>query len=107
MVEGEGSMSDGKMLALNACPLTKSGVITDKPVIVWGYLLKTDAVYDVSIEITNSDSSEVIFPTWIWSATKKGPKQIVVKGRNVNKGLRLEAETKGAFVLIPLYQNWI
>lgn len=100
-------MSDGEMLSLNACPLTKSGVITDKPVIVWGYLLKTDAVYDVSIEITNSDSSEIIFPMWTWPAAKKGPKKIVVKGRNIKKGLRLEAETKGAFQLIPLYQNWM
>lgn len=100
-------MSEGEMLALNAPPLTKSGVITDKPVIVWGYILKTDAIYDVAIEITTADGSEVIFPMWTWPASKKGPKKIIVKGRNVKGGLRLEAKTKGHFQLIPLYQNWM
>ena len=100
-------MSDGEMLALNAPALTKSGVITDEPVIVWGYMLQTDAIFDVAVEITNADGSEVIFPRWIWPAAKKGPKHIVTKGRNVKGGLRVEAQTKGHFMLIPIYQNWM
>ena len=100
-------MSDGEMLAINATVITKSGVITDKPVIVWGYMLKTDALYDVSIEITNADSREIIFPMWTWPASKKGPKNIIVKGRNIKDGLRVEAITKGHFQLIPIYQNWM
>ena len=100
-------MADIEMLALDALPLTESGIITDKPVIIWGYMLKTGALYDVAIEITNADGSQVIFPMWVWTATKKGPKKIVVKGRNVKGGLRLEAKSKGHFQLIPLYQNWM
>ena len=99
-------MSDGEMLALNVPALTKSGVITDKPVIVWGYMLQTDAIFDVSVEITNADGSEIIFPMWVWPAGKK-PKHIITKGRNVKGGLRLVAQTAGHFQLIPLYQNWM
>ena len=100
-------MSEGEMLALNVPPVTKSGVITDKPVIVWGYMLQTDAIYDMSVEITNADGIEVIFPMWLWPASKKGPKSIIVKGRNIKGGLRLNARTKGHFKLTPLYQNWM
>ena len=65
------------------------------------------SIYDVSIEITNSDGSEVVFPTWVWPAAKKGPKYIVTKGRNIKGGLRVSAQTKGNFILIPIYQNWM
>ena len=96
-----------EMLAINAFPVTKSGIITDKSVIVWGYILTGDTIYNVTIEITTADGSSVIFPKCLWPASIRGRKLYTVKGRNVKGGLRVEAITKGHFELIPLYQNWM
>jgi len=99
-------MSDGEILALDVDHFSGSGVITDKPAVIWGYMIDTDALNDVSIELFNVDRSKVIFPRVVWEATDKKPKKIMVKGRYSKEGLRLEAKTEGYFRLVPLYQNW-
>lgn len=94
-------------LALDIDHVCESGVITDKAVCIWGYMVDTDALNDVSIEIWDSVQKRLIVPKVVWAATQKDKKPLTFKARYSKKGLMLKAKTNGYFRFIPLYQNWL
>lgn len=100
-------MSDNKLFALDVDHFTKSGVITDQPVIFWGYMVDTDAICDLSVEIWDYEQKKIIIPRIIWDATKKYKRPLMIKARYIKNGLKLVAKSKGYFRFIPLYQNWM
>jgi len=99
--------SDGEILALDVDHITKLGLITIQPVCFLGYLIDTDALNDVSVEIWNGDKTKVLFPKIVWDPTKDGTKQVNAKARYSKTGLWVNVQTKGYFRLIPLYQHWM